>query len=956
MSAANGRGSTPLLSPLNSPSVGSRGSAGGSTTPRSSNFSAVSDTESFKQILSQQQKILAEDDDDEDFGMADLEYHVVKLNQYKKRQQRVVVLSPEKKTFVLLDSKTNKERKNYDISAVCGLEIPKGEDNSLDAPCTLKFKKLADRKRSAQQRDFQVTFTDEFERLHFCQEMATLNPKIVIDDRSNKQSSKECLKFTISKINNAGIKKTRLISVLTKGRMIQSFLRSKKPKTLLIAQISRVERSFDDKSRVDLFFKDRPSTNFIFENPPTRERFLGRIFELWKVQLQSGVQFEAVHMLPNSLKEGTLELKDGKKWIKRYIALVPNQLPQHVKDKFAGSRGGGGQIIIFKNKGDKKEQSRVKLDCNSMTQAIEDAKRDFTFCLVTKQGGDIQTFSTSSEENRRGWLGALKTLVTGDQLVSDSILDLEDRSVSLHVTTWNAGESKPPSPEVLFNWLGPPRMHDLIVVGLQECSKKRPQWISAIQKHVMGGVKDSYVNVSTVRLWDIMMLVLVKSEHSKFINHVEADTIPCGIGDVLGNKGGVGVAFRFLDTGLCFINCHLAARAERLSQRQGNYQRIITGLALGSKGFELAQFQHVIFFGDLNYRVDKTWDEALECVEKEDWVSMSNDDQLNNERNTGKVFLQYQEGELSFAPTYRWDKNENTFSNKRGQPPSYTDRILWRSFPGLEYTLQQTTYAGCPDILGSDHRPMYAHFNLSPTAPYAGVRLFRRDHPDAARHKHIEISMENVRIWAVEDGSILKQTSVISATLTSAVLIRKLSPPGFLFNDDMGAWALLNNPPIKLEPFVFDEDYLAKSHLLVSLTVGGRPSAARQSVLIKDGSVLVKETNDVNEAISNIFGVCVLSLQQAVAQSNFQVEIIRDGLCRGTMSGNWKIKHLGSVNPEETDELVAHAEVRRKQQARLEQQQLMAQRMAAAVKRATDGQSAANLRANRMRQLRSGYA
>lgn len=49
----------------------------------------------------------------------------------------------------------------------------------------------------------------------------------------------------------------------------------------------------------------------------------------------------------------------------------------------------------------------------------------------------------------------------------------------------------------------------------------------------------------------------------------------------------------------------------------------------------------------------------------------------------GRSFAEFQEGSLNTCPSYRWQRDEHAFSNKRGQSPSYTDRILWRSMPGV---------------------------------------------------------------------------------------------------------------------------------------------------------------------------------------------------------------------------------------------------------------------------------
>ncbi len=55
--------------------------------------------------------------------------------------------------------------------------------------------------------------------------------------------------------------------------------------------------------------------------------------------------------------------------------------------------------------------------------------------------------------------------------------------------------------------------------------------------------------------------------------------MPAGIGNVAGNKGGVGVALTYMDhTRLLFVNAHFQAHTHRVAGRQADYLRIKAGL------------------------------------------------------------------------------------------------------------------------------------------------------------------------------------------------------------------------------------------------------------------------------------------------------------------------------------------------------------------------------------------
>lgn len=57
-------------------------------------------------------------------------------------------------------------------------------------------------------------------------------------------------------------------------------------------------------------------------------------------------------------------------------------------------------------------------------------------------------------------------------------------------------------------------------------------------------------------------VILIRRRLRFRVGNVEECTVPCGIGDVLGNKGGVAIGMTVDDTRLCFILSHLAARAD----------------------------------------------------------------------------------------------------------------------------------------------------------------------------------------------------------------------------------------------------------------------------------------------------------------------------------------------------------------------------------------------------------
>ncbi|MES1912027.1 MAG: hypothetical protein MHM6MM_004370 [Cercozoa sp. M6MM] len=268
---------------------------------------------------------------------------------------------------------------------------------------------------------------------------------------------------------------------------------------------------------------------------------------------------------------------------------------------------------------------------------------------------------------------------------------------------------------------------DIIVVGVQEAPRDRgtrKAWLAHITEHVGPG-HDLLAHES---MWQIAVYVFVRKSLAIDVNSLEARQVACGIGNTIGNKGAVAVSFNIQGTSFVFVCLHLAARAERLLVRRDNYRRIVTQLRGMGEDEDLDflhSFDHVVILGDLNYRTQSfSFHDSIDIVAKGEMDRLAATDQLRSEMAEEAAFGGFAEGEIaSFAPTYRMSKTMHyrtrdeanglpaTFSNKRQQLPSWTDRVLFRSRSSvIARDFQLEAYQAHHDVLGSDHRPVSARF------------------------------------------------------------------------------------------------------------------------------------------------------------------------------------------------------------------------------------------------------
>eukprot|EP01102_Stenamoeba_stenopodia_P013446 TRINITY_DN4365_c0_g1_i4.p1 TRINITY_DN4365_c0_g1~~TRINITY_DN4365_c0_g1_i4.p1 ORF type:complete len:443 (-),score=64.72 TRINITY_DN4365_c0_g1_i4:27-1355(-) len=260
----------------------------------------------------------------------------------------------------------------------------------------------------------------------------------------------------------------------------------------------------------------------------------------------------------------------------------------------------------------------------------------------------------------------------------------------------------------------PPNKYDVYAIGTQECQYSpkaggncNTDWNNIIAKNL----GDSYIQLTSVNLRDIRLVVFIKNTLFPFVSAIQGSKEATGIANVIGNKGGVGISFNFHGTSFCFVNSHLAAHQSMTTDRNLNVEAILSSLHLGYPDFEVTtQFCHLFFFGDLNYRIDMDRDEVVNLISQQQWDELLEHDQLLNEQRKEKVFYGFHEGPISFAPTYRFIVGTTEYNPKKGRIPSWCDRVLWRSLPGLTY--QPGEYSTCPAITTSDHSPVYATFEV----------------------------------------------------------------------------------------------------------------------------------------------------------------------------------------------------------------------------------------------------
>ncbi|KNE72045.1 hypothetical protein AMAG_15986 [Allomyces macrogynus ATCC 38327] len=215
--------------------------------------------------------------------------------------------------------------------------------------------------------------------------------------------------------------------------------------------------------------------------------------------------------------------------------------------------------------------------------------------------------------------------------------------------------------------------YHLIVLGTQECQKSisesvvfpsKAEW----ERQLLDTFGEHYDMVACQTMAALHLCILVWNKCTHLVSNVQASCVPTGIGGVVGNKGGVGIALSFGTKSMVFVNVHLTAHQDNVHLRNADYLRIEHLLyfpdyvghiesseMLDDEDCSLASsfFDYAFFLGDTNYRINGTGPLVTHLIATHRLDACLNNDQLTAQRRAGHTFLGFSEAPITFAPTFK---------------------------------------------------------------------------------------------------------------------------------------------------------------------------------------------------------------------------------------------------------------------------------------------------------------
>ncbi|NXG68838.1 SYNJ2 protein, partial [Baryphthengus martii] len=321
---------------------------------------------------------------------------------------------------------------------------------------------------------------------------------------------------------------------------------------------------------------------------------------------------------------------------------------------------------------------------------------------------------------------------------------------------------------------------DIFAVGFEEMvelnagnivnasTTNRKMWGEQLQKAISRTHR--YIQLTSAQLVGVCLFIFVRPYHVPFIRDVAIDTVKTGMGGKAGNKGAVSIRFQFYSTSFCFICSHLTAGQTQVKERNEDYKEITQKLSF-PMGRSVFSHDYVFWCGDFNYRIDLTYEEVFYFLKRQDWKTLLEFDQLQQQKSSGKIFNDFHEGTINFGPTYKYDVGSEAYdTSDKCRTPAWTDRVLWwRKKLPFEKTAEEV------NLLDSD---LNAETKVRHTWTPGALMYYGRAELQASDHRPV-LAIVEVEVQEVDQAareSVFQEVSSFQGPLDATVVVNLLSP------------------------------------------------------------------------------------------------------------------------------------------------------------------------------------
>ena len=436
------------------------------------------------------------------------------------------------------------------------------------------------------------------------------------------------------------------------------------------------------------------------------------------------------------------------------IDMIPNRLTKF-KSEF---RSTPSLLEIFKDLW-KKTFKKLKNQFNNETHEPNKSNlpciNKYDLALVRQQ--KIALPISKENKNVIGFLsGEIKSLTLDEyksiiyKRINDySMKFCKSQNLRVFINTFNCNTEYPNGKDNYKGLLAPlvnlskESLPDILMFGFQEIINLKPVnvifdsgdnvleiWKKYLKSEIKESIeKENYTCIYSNKLVGLLLIIFVKESISHNVKFKDADIIKLGFGGVFGNKGGILFRFNYMLTSIAFACCHLEAGSNKRQERTQQIELLVSK-ELKSKNIynkieshddyvlanihsnnylqKLSDHDVLFLFGDLNYRVEHKFEDAMDLIMSNNINQLLAEDQLNKYGYTKNL----NEGEITFPPTYKFAKGTSVYTEKKMRTPSWCDRILYKANQSIDNQIKVVDYNYISNVVVSDHKPVYGIYDI----------------------------------------------------------------------------------------------------------------------------------------------------------------------------------------------------------------------------------------------------
>lgn len=272
--------------------------------------------------------------------------------------------------------------------------------------------------------------------------------------------------------------------------------------------------------------------------------------------------------------------------------------------------------------------------------------------------------------------------------------------------TWNVGHPSPiPAFSADFDKIKSNRS-DLIIINLQEIDKRSHIFNGQCEKsmntykHIIQKEFSNYSLLNSYNFQSLALFILIrKNTQFQGINNQTVNFIK----HKSDGKSSIIYGFSINNKSFSIIGNHFQHDAENFDERNLEWLTVTYDL--------LFEADFVVLLGDLNYRIELSYEKVIKRISQKNFDRLLRSDQLKKAQRIFPLLNLFKEPIINFQPTYKFDLNSSSYdTSHKKRTPSYTDRILVATFKNN--SLPKASVYDVVNSLQSDHRPVFAVYDF----------------------------------------------------------------------------------------------------------------------------------------------------------------------------------------------------------------------------------------------------